>query len=121
MLPWTLPRPLAALRAAFLEDAPDTLALELVDVVPDIDAGDVQEALNTFASPAVALRSCSASTPRASRSSPADYTAALSLVPTDGELVPTLDGPTLAQVVSSRVTAAARSTPPWPWSTARRR
>ena len=52
--PSTPPRPLAALRAAFLEDAPDTVALEMADVVPDIDAGDVQEALNTFASPAVA-------------------------------------------------------------------
>ena len=38
---------------------------------------------------------------------PADYTAALSLVPTDGELVPTLDAAKLSEVVGSKVTQGA--------------
>jgi vancomycin resistance protein YoaR len=38
---------------------------------------------------------------------PADYTPALSLVPTDGELVPTLDPAKLNEVVGSRVTNGA--------------
>ena len=47
---------LAALRTAFLEDEPGEVALEMADVVPAIDGGDVEEALDGFASPAVAAR-----------------------------------------------------------------
>ena len=98
---------LAALQEAFLEDTPDTVALEMADVVPDIDAGDVQEALNAFASPAVAAPVVLSFDGASVKVFPGDYTAALSLVPTDGELVPSLDGPTLAAIVSSRVTTGA--------------
>ena len=38
---------------------------------------------------------------------PADYTAALSLVPIDGELVPSLDAAKLAEVVAAKVTQGA--------------
>ena len=98
---------LAALQAAFLEETPDTVALEMADVVPDIDAGDVQEALNTFASPAVAAPVVLSFDGSTVKVFPGDYTAALSLVPTNGELVATLDGAKLAEVVASRVTTGA--------------
>lgn len=98
---------LAALRAAFLEDAPDEVALEMADVVPDIDEGDVQEALDGFASPAVAAPVTLSFEGSMVKVPPADYTAALSLVPTGGELVPTLDAATLAEVVASKVTTGA--------------
>ncbi|MFC7362680.1 VanW family protein [Nocardioides astragali] len=98
---------LAALRAAFLEDAPGEVALEMADVVPAIDEGDVQEALDGFASPAVAAPVTLGFEGSTIKLSPADYTAALTLVPTQGELVPTLDAAKLAEVVGSKVTTGA--------------
>ena len=98
---------LAALQAAFLEDGPSTVALEMSDVVPAIDESDVQEALDTFASPAVAAPVTLSFQGSNVKVLPADYTAALSLSPTDGELVPTLDPTKLSQVVASRVSTGA--------------
>ncbi|MCW2738942.1 VanW family protein [Nocardioides sp.] len=98
---------LAALRGAFLADAPDAVALEMADVVPAIDEGDVQEALDAFASPAVAAPVVLSFEGSDVKVFPGDYTAALSLVPTDGELVPTLDAAKLSEVVASRVTNGA--------------
>ncbi len=98
---------LAALRGAFLEDAPQVVALEMVEVQPDIDATDVQEALDGFASPAVAAPVTLSFEGSDVKVFPADYTAALTLVPTDGELVPTLDGARLTEVVAGRVTDGA--------------
>ncbi|SEB51207.1 Vancomycin resistance protein YoaR, contains peptidoglycan-binding and VanW domains [Nocardioides exalbidus] len=98
---------LTALRAAYLQDDPAVVALELTDVVPDIDASDVQEALDTFASPAVAAPVTLSFDGSDVKVFPADYTEALSLVPTDGELVPTLDAAKLTEVVGSKVTAGA--------------
>ena len=98
---------LAGLRTVFLADEPAALALELSDVVPDIDEGDVEEALDGFASPAVSAPVTLAFEGSNVKVSPADYTAALSLVPTDGELVPTLDAASLTEVVGSRVTSGA--------------
>ncbi len=95
------------LQAAFLEDTPAAVELEMTDVVPDIDEGDVQEALDTFASPAVAAPVTLSFEGSSIKIFPADYTAALSLVPTDGELVPTLDAAKLAEVVGSQVTTGA--------------
>ena len=40
-----------ALQEAYLATAPEVVALEMSEVVPDIDAGDVREALDGFASP----------------------------------------------------------------------
>jgi len=98
---------LTALRAAFLEDAPAEVALTTADVVPAIDQGDVQEALDSFASPAVAAPVTLRFEGSDVKVFPADYTAALSLVPTDGELVPTLDPAKLTEVVGARVTQGA--------------
>ena len=98
---------LGALRAAFLQETPDPVELELADVVPAIDQGDVQQALDTFASPAVAAPVTLDFEGSSVKIPPADYTAALSLVPTDGELVAALDDARLAEVVSSRVTTGA--------------
>ena len=98
---------LTALRGAFLEEAPAEVPLAMSEVVPAIDEGDVQEALDTFASPAVAAPVTLRFEGSDVKLFPADYTAALSLVPTDGELVPTLDPARLAEVVASRVTNGA--------------
>ena len=98
---------LAALRTAFLEDEPGEVALEMTDVVPAIDASDVEETLDTFASPAVAAPVTLSFEGSNVKVFPADYTAALSLVPTDGELVPTLDAAKLAEVVGAKVTQGA--------------
>ena len=98
---------LAALQGAFLEDAPEVVALELVDVQPDVDAADVQEALDGFASPAVAAPVTLSFEGSDINLFPEDYTAALSLVPTDGELVPTLDAARLTEVVAAKVTNGA--------------
>ena len=76
-------------------------------MVPDIDATDVREALNSFASPAVAAPVTLSFGGSDVKVFPADYTAALSLVPTNGELVPTLDGATLAGIVGTVVTSGA--------------
>lgn len=98
---------LAALRDAYLAESPDAVALEMSEVAPAIDAGDVQQALDSFASPAVAAPVTLGFEGSDVKVLPADYTAALSLVPTDGELVPTLDAKALTAVVDTRVTSGA--------------
>lgn len=98
---------LAALESAFLADSPDEVALEMSPVVPDIDGSDVEEALDSFASPAVAAPVTLRFEGADVKVFPADYTAALSLVPTDGELVPTLDPAKLREVVGAKVTTGA--------------
>ncbi|WP_374456163.1 VanW family protein [Nocardioides sp.] len=98
---------LAALESAFLAETPDEVALEMATVQPDIDGSDVEEALDGFASPAVAAPVTLNFEGSSVKVFPADYTAALSLVPTDGELVPTLDPGKLTEVVGSKVTAGA--------------
>ncbi|CAM3560303.1 VanW family protein [Nocardioides zeicaulis] len=98
---------LASLKAVFLADDPATVALETTDVVPAIDDSDVQEALDTFASPAVAAPVSIDFEGSTVKVFPADYTAALSLVPTDGELVPTLDAARLSEAVAGKVTTGA--------------
>ncbi|GAB3031574.1 vanomycin resistance protein VanB [Nocardioides flavus (ex Wang et al. 2016)] len=98
---------LDALEAAFLEEDPDVVALEMTEVQPAIDATDVQEALDAFASPAVAAPVTLAFEGSQVALRPADYTAALSLEPVDGELVPTLDSARLTEVVGGKVTQGA--------------
>ncbi|MDR7252629.1 vancomycin resistance protein YoaR [Nocardioides sp. BE266] len=98
---------LAALQTAFLAETPDEVALEMATVEPDIDASDVQDALNSFASPAVAAPVTLSFEGSTVKVFPRDYTVALSLVPTNGELVPTLDPAKLAEVVATKVTAGA--------------
>ena len=98
---------LAALQGAFLEEDPDVVALEMADVQPDIDSSDVQEVLDGFASPAVAAPVTLSFEGSNVKLFPADYTSAITLVPTNGELVPTLDAAKLTEVVGSKVTAGA--------------
>jgi vancomycin resistance protein YoaR len=98
---------LDALEEAFLEERPDPVALEMAEVEPAIDATDVQEALDGFASPAVAAPVTLAFEGSQVKLFPADYTAAITLAPTDGELVATLDAAKLTEVVGSKVTQGA--------------
>ncbi len=98
---------LTALQGAFLADDPGTVALETLAVEPAIDASDVQQALDTFASPAVAGPVTIDFQGSSVKVFPADYTAALSLVATDGELVPTLDPALLADALGTKVTTGA--------------
>ena len=79
----------------------------MVEVQPDIDGSDVQEALDGFASPAVAAPVTLTFEGSNVKVFPADYTAALTLVPTNGELVPTLDPAKLNEVVGARITQGA--------------
>jgi vancomycin resistance protein YoaR len=98
---------LESLETAFLQDSPSPVELQMADVVPAIDTGDVQEALDGFASPAVAAPVTLSFEGSSIKVFPGDFTAALSLVPTDGELVPTLDAARLSEVVGSKVTTGA--------------
>ena len=91
-----------ALLAAYLD--PDPAAeVSLQAVVPAIDAGDVRDAVDDFADPAlsgpVTLRFDDAPV----RLAPADLAPALSLAPEDGELVPTVDADVLGDLVDARV------------------
>ena len=94
-----------ALTAAFLADEDSAQAqveLELTATAPDIDQADVQQALDSFANPAVSgpvtLRF--ADTPVRLR--PRDYTGVLSMESRRGELVPVLDEAGLAGLVDRR-------------------
>lgn len=98
---------LDALEGAFLEESPDPVALEMVEVEPAIDATDVQEALDEFASPAVAAPVTLAFEGSQVKLFPADYTAAITLEPVDGELSATLDAAKLTDVVGGKVTQGA--------------
>ena len=98
---------LDALEGAFLEESPDPVALEMVEVEPAIDATDVQEALDEFASPAVAAPVTLAFEGSQVKLFPADYTAAITLEPVDGELSATLDAARLTEVVGGKVTQGA--------------
>ncbi|WP_426241563.1 VanW family protein [Nocardioides sp. LHG3406-4] len=91
-----------ALTGAYLDDG-GTAELELVDVPPDIDEADVQQALTTFANPAVSEPVTLTFDDSVVKLAPRDYTAALSLAPADGVLVPQLDAARLAELVKSRV------------------
>lgn len=98
---------LETMEAAYLSEEPTTAELELVPVTPAIDADDVQEALDSFASPAVASPVVLDFEGSRIKVAPAAYTAALSLEPQDGELVPTLQAKRLAKVLERRITTGA--------------
>jgi vancomycin resistance protein YoaR len=98
---------LDALAESFLQESPEVVALEMAEVEPAIDSADVQEALDGFASPAVAAPVTLAFEGSLVKLFPADYTAAITLEPVDGELVPTLDAARLTEVVGGKVTQGA--------------
>ncbi|MFC4785447.1 VanW family protein [Nocardioides sp. MAHUQ-72] len=92
----------AALESAYLEDDP-TAEVSLHDQQPDIDAGDVQEAMDAFANPAMSgsVRLVFGKTPV--RLQPRQFAPALALQPRDGELVPELDEKALADLVGDAI------------------
>ena len=93
--------------------SPPTWRSSCPTCVPTSTRATSQEALDGFAYPAVSAPVTLRFDGSDVKVSPADYTAALSLVPTDGELVPTLDAAALTEVVGGPGHAAARrSTPP---------
>ncbi|WP_110181996.1 VanW family protein [Nocardioides solisilvae] len=87
-----------ALVAAYLSEEPRA-ELDVVDLEPEIDEADVQEALTSFANPAVAEPVTLTLDDQVVTLAPAQYTRALSLQPVDGALEPTLDTERLAEVV----------------------
>lgn len=95
----------AALEAAYLQDDP-TAELALHQEQPDIDAGDLQKAMTRFANPAVAgsVQLLFGHTPV--RLQPREYASALSMVPENGRLVPSLDERALRRLVARPARAA---------------
>ncbi len=99
----------AALGAAYLS-ADQAVTLPLVAVQPDIDAGDLREATDSFANPAlsgpVTLKFGKARV----LLKPRNYVKALSMQPQDGKLVPVLDTKRLDKLVG-RQTADTQGAP----------
>jgi len=92
----------SAIAAAYLTDG-SRAVVPLRPIVGDIDANDVQKALNTFANPAVAgpvtLRFGRTSV----RLDPREYTGVLAMVAKDGRLVPKVKNAALARVLGSEL------------------
>ena len=93
-----------ALESAYLDDERDAaVELSLVVAEPDIDTGDVQEALDSFANPAVSAPVTLLFGDSQIRLAPRDYGGVLQLRPSDGELVPGLDRQALTRLLDSRI------------------
>ncbi|MET0525799.1 MAG: VanW family protein [Nocardioides sp.] len=87
-----------AVVAAYLdEDA--SVDLDLSDVQPDIDEGDVRDALDSFANPAMSGPVTLIFDKSRVRLSPREYSDALAMQPHNGELVPTVDAAKLTDLV----------------------
>lgn len=94
------------LESAYLREGdPDPVELSLTAAEPDIDAGDVQEALDSFANPAVSAPVTLLLDTSQIRLTPRDYGSALKLRPRDGELVPGLDRKVLTGLIDSRTSS----------------
>jgi vancomycin resistance protein YoaR len=87
-----------AITAAFLGED-DTVELTVTQAAPDIDESDVQEALDGFANPALASPVTLVFGKSEVRLQPNQYSAALSMVPEDGELVPRIDERRITRLV----------------------
>ena len=83
------------------------VTLELDDIAPGIDADDVQEAMDTFANPALASPVTLVFGGSPVQLSPGDYAPALRLKPVDGELVPALKKKAIVALVDAGITAEA--------------
>lgn len=90
-----------ALAGAWLDGG--TAELDLVEQQPDIDAGDLSEARDSFANAAVSGPVTLTFDRSSVRLQPADYTPALSMEPVDGELVPRLDEDVLSTMLEDKV------------------
>lgn len=98
-----------AVLAAWLADPdePASVALELTGIAPDIDAEDVQEAMDTFANPALAGPVTLVFGGSPVQLSPRDYASALRLKPVDGALVPGLRKRVITDLVDAGITTEA--------------
>lgn len=92
----------AAITAAYLQDGA-TVDLTLQPAQPDIDAADVQEALDDFANPAMSGPVTLVFGHSRVQLSPRDYAAALRMKPEDGALVPAVDLDTLTALVDDQI------------------
>ena len=87
-----------AIVAAYLDDDP-SVDLEVTDVEPDVDAEDLQEALDSFANPAMSGPVTLVFDKSRVRLSPRRYAGVLSMEPSEGELVPEVDAERLTRLV----------------------
>ncbi len=94
------------IESSYLSDGdPAAVELTLTSAEPEIDDGDVQEALDDFANPAVSGPVTLLFGDSRIRLSPGDYGDALELRPRDGELVPALDRDELTRLLDSRISS----------------
>ena len=91
-----------AIVAAYLAEDP-TASLDLVATLPDIDEADVRSAVEEFANPAMSAPVTLAFGDSRVRLLPRDFVAALSLRPSNGELVPHIDQNKLLRLVDDQV------------------
>lgn len=84
-----------------------SVSLELTTIAPGIDSEDVQEAMNTFANPALSGPVTLVFGGSPVQLSPRDYAPALRLKPVDGELVPGLKKKTITALVDAAITTEA--------------
>ena len=92
-----------ALVAAYLDEEDATAELALAEAAPDIDADDIERAVDEFAEPAVSAPVTLRFGDSAVTLKPRQYGRALRLVPDGGELVPQLRPKALAQQLSGLV------------------
>ena len=84
-----------------------TVAIGLDDIAPGIDSDDIQEAMNTFANPALSGPVTLVFGGSPVQLSPKDYAPALRLKPVDGELVPGLSKKAIVALVDAGITTEA--------------
>ena len=94
-----------ALTAAYL-GGDDTVELTVESSEPDIDEDDVREAVRDFATPAMSAPVTLVLGKSRIRLEPRQYADALSMVPENGELVPSVDWTALSQLVDHAVVAS---------------
>lgn len=87
-----------ALTEAFLTGT-DSVELSVTEAAPDIDEDDVAEALDGFANPAMSSAVTLVFGKSEVRLQPRQYASALSMVPSDGELVPKVDKKKITRLV----------------------
>ncbi|MCY7394771.1 MAG: VanW family protein [Nocardioides sp.] len=97
-----------ALTEALLDDASDSgpVELPLTTVQPAIDTSDLEEAVTSFANPAVSGPVTLVFGTTSVRLQPRDFASALAMRPEDGELVPDLDTDQLAALVATATAGA---------------
>lgn len=89
------------LTAAFLDSDDPTVTLPMTSIAPDIDAADVEQAVTSFANPAVSAPVTLDFGDTPIRLQPRDYVSALSMRAEGGVLVPAFDETALAGLVAS--------------------